>query len=164
MAAEASQRVELASATEALLAFAGASADDIAPKEVRARDFRLMSWVDSFRPGDRDEVAIRLRAISSLAKGATWEALAALREGMQTAENALPRVRSRASLAYGIALAVAGRHNEVLFAALEALARARESGEPAGVRACARFLARLSLAAGHPEASTEWQRVAGEGS
>jgi hypothetical protein len=164
VAAKASRQLELDAATDALLAFAGATPDDIVPLPAPAGDFRLMSWIDGLRPvGDRNGVAARLHAIASLAKGATPEALAALREGVEAAENAPPAARSRALLAYGIALAVAGRHAEAMFAALDALARAREGGEPQGARACARFLARLAGAAGHGEAAREWQRVAAEG-
>jgi hypothetical protein len=164
VAAKASRQLELDAATEALLAFAGASVDDIAPSAAPAGDFRLMSWIDGLRPGgDGNGVAARLRAIASLARGATSEALAALKEGVETAEHAPPAARSRALLAYGIALAVAGRHTEALFAALEALARAREGNEPQGARACARFLTRLARAAGYREAAAEWQRVAAEG-
>jgi hypothetical protein len=164
VAAKASRQLELDAATDALLAFAGASPSDIAPVPTPAGDFRLMSWIDGLRPGgDGNGVAARLHAIASLAKGATSEALAALREGVETAENAPAAARSRALLAYGIALAVAGRHTEALFAALEALARAREANEPRGARACARFLTRLARAAGYREAAKEWQRVAAEG-
>jgi len=163
VAAKASRQLELEAATEALLAFAGASADDIAPLPAPSADLRLMSWIDALRAtGDRDGAADRLQAIVSLANGETSDALAALREGVHLAEGAPAAARSRAALAYGIALAVAGRRSEALFSALEALARARESNEPRGAQACARFLARLAVAAGHPEASLEWQRLAEE--
>jgi hypothetical protein len=164
VAAKASRRLELEAATEALLAFAGASVDDLAPPPARPSGFRLMSWIDALRAsGDRDGAASRLQAIASLAKGETSEALAALREGVHLADGAPPAARSRALLAYGIALAVAGRPTEALFSALEALARAREGGEPHGAEACARFLARLTSASGHRDAAEAWERAAGGG-
>jgi hypothetical protein len=162
VAATTSRQLELEAATDALLAFAGASPDDIAPLPTSTADYRLMSWIDGLRSGERDVTAVRLRAIASLSKGETSEALAALREGVHLAEGQPAAARSRALLAYGIALAVAQRPSEALFAALEALARAREGRETRGARACARFLARLSLAAGHREASVEWQQAAAE--
>ena len=162
VAARASRELGLDAATEALLAFAGATPEDIAPIEP-APGFRLDTWIEALRAsGDREGAAIRLEAIAALAKGETKEALAVLRAGVTAAASASPPARSRASLAYGIALAVAGRQGEALIAALEALARAREGGEPRGEKACTRFLARLSSAAGHPEAAKSWQRVSGE--
>jgi hypothetical protein len=161
-AARASHQLGLDAATEALLAFAGATHDDLAPREP-APGFRLDTWIEALRAsGDREGAAIRLEAIAALAKGETTEALAVLRAGVAAAESATPAARSRASLAYGIALAVAGRQNEALIAALQALARAREGGETRGEQACTRFLARLSGAAGHTEAARSWQKVAGE--
>jgi hypothetical protein len=162
VAARASHQLGLDAATEALLAFAGATHDDLAPKEP-APGFRLDTWIEALRAsGDREGAAIRLEAIAALAKGETNQALAVLRAGVATAESAAPAARSRASLAYGIALAVAGRQTEALIAALEALARAREGGETRGEQACTRFLARLSGAAGHAEAAKSWLTVAGE--
>jgi hypothetical protein len=162
VAAKASRESRLEGAKEALLAFAEASPDEIAPRPTPPPVFNLDSWIAALRAsGDRGETASRLEAIAALAKGETTEALAALREGVVLARHASPASRSRASLAYGIALAVAGRRSEALFAALEALARAREGGEKQGERACARFLARLTSAAGHREAALKWQALAG---
>jgi hypothetical protein len=163
IAARASRPLNLDAATEALLTFAGASPEDIALLPAPATDFRLLSWIDALRvSGDRNGAAARLTAIASLAKGETSEALAALREGVELTKDAPPAARSRASLAYGVALAVAGRRSEALLIVLEALARAREGKERNGERACARFLARLTAATGHQEASVEWQTLAGD--
>jgi len=163
VAARATRPLNLEAATEALLAFAGASPEDIALLPAPTTDFRLLSWIDALRvSGDRNGAAARLTAIASLAKGETTEALAALREGMELTEHASPVARSRASLAYGIALAVAGRQSEALLIVLQALARAREGKELHGERACARFLTRLAVASGHQDAAGDWQAVAGD--
>jgi hypothetical protein len=163
VAARASSAVDLDAATEALLAFAGAKPEDIASAPPPAPGFRLDTWIEALRAsGDREGATIRLEAIAALARGETHQALTVLRAGLAAAASESPTARSRAALAYGIALAVAGREVEALFAALEALARAREAGEPRGEHACTRFLARLSAAAGHPEAAKRWQQVAGE--
>jgi hypothetical protein len=141
-----------------------ATLDDTALPAEPATDVRLLSWIDALRPsGDHEEGTGRLQAIASLTKGETAGALSVLRDGVHQAETAPAAARSRAALAYGIALAVSGRQSEALFAALEALAWARDSNEAQGARACARFLARLSSAAGFPEASSTWQRVAAKG-
>jgi hypothetical protein len=162
-AAEVSRVLGLDGACEALLAFVGANPHGFAALPTPTTVFRLESWVEALRAnGEHDGAASRLEAIALLAKGETGAALAALREGVAHAANATPAAQSRASLAYGIGLAVAGQQGEALFAALEALARARESGEPRGERACARFLTRLTTAAGHPSAADAWQSVAGE--
>ncbi len=114
-------------------------------------------WIETLRAGGGgDGAAERLEAIARLSEGRTQEALSKLQDGVKKAEKSLPALRSRAWLAYGVALAVAGRANDARIAALEALAGAREIGEAYGEKACARFLARLSPGARHPEAAALW--------
>jgi hypothetical protein len=162
-AAEMSRVLGLDAASEALLAFVGANPHGFAALPTPTTVFRLESWIEALRAsGEHDGAASRLEAIALLAKGETGAALAKLREGVAQASSSTPAARSRAALAYGIGLAVAGQQGEALFAALEALARARESGEPRGERACSRFLTRLSSGAGHAGAADAWQKVAGE--
>ena len=162
-AAEMSRVLGLDGACEALLAFVGANPHGFAALPTPTTVFRLESWIEALRAsGEHDGAASRLEAIALLAKGETGAALAKLREGVAQVSSSTAAARSRASLAYGIGLAVAGQHSEALFAALEALARARESGEPRGERACARFLTRLTSSAAHPGAADAWQQVAGE--
>jgi hypothetical protein len=162
-AAEMSRVLGLDGACEALLAFVGANPQGFSALPTPTTVFRLESWVEALRAsGEHDGAASRLEAIALLAKGETGAALAALREGVTQAANLTPAMQSRAHLAYGIGLAVAGQQSEALFAALEALARARASGEPRGERACARFLTRLAAGAGHPRAADAWQKLAGE--
>jgi hypothetical protein len=162
-AAEMSRVLGLDGACEALLAFVGANPHGFAAFPTPTTVFRLESWIEALRAsGEHEGAASRLEAIALLAKGETGAALAALREGVSQAAGSTAAARSRASLAYGIGLAVAGQPGEALFAALEALARARESGEPRGERACARFLTRLTSGAGHNTSADAWQKVAGE--
>jgi hypothetical protein len=162
-AAEVSRVLGLDGACEALLAFVGANPHGFAALPTPTTVFRLESWIEALRAsGEHDGAASRLEAITLLAKGETGAALAALRAGVAQAASSTTAARSRASLAYAIGLAVAGQSGEALFAALEALARARESGEPRGERACARFLNRLTSAAGHAAAADSWHEVAGE--
>jgi len=162
-AAEVSRVLGLDGACEALLAFVGANPHGFAALPTPTTVFRLESWIEALRAsGEHDGAASRLGAIALLAKGETGAALAALREGVAHAAGSTAAARSRASLAYGIGLAVAGQQGEALFAALEALARARESGESRGERACARFLTRLTAGSGHAASADAWQKVAGE--
>jgi hypothetical protein len=94
----------------------------------------------------------------ALRRGATADALRRLRAATLAAKE--PAARARARLAYGVALAGAGRAESALLEALEALARAREAGDAHGEHACALFLARLSAASGHPDAAGVWARIA----
>jgi hypothetical protein len=162
-AAEMSRVLGLDGACEALLAFVGANPHGFAALPTPTTVFRLESWIEALRAsGEQDVAASRLEAIALLAKGEIGAALAALREGVAQAENAPPAMRSRALLAYAIGLAIAKQDQEALLVALEALARARESGEARGERACARFLTRLTENAGNATAAEAWQKIAGE--
>ncbi|HKQ71825.1 MAG TPA: hypothetical protein VJT73_20920 [Polyangiaceae bacterium] len=155
VAARACSELRLDAATEALLAFAGARPEDIAPPPLT---LPANTWIEALRASS-DGVKSRLEAIAALTKGQTAEALSVLREGVEEARQGPPAVRSRASLAYGIGLAAVGRHGEALMSALDALARAREVGEARGEQACARFLARLSVAAGYDDAAVKWRAI-----
>jgi hypothetical protein len=162
-AAEMSRVLGLDGACEALLAFVGANPHGFAALPTPTTVFRLESWIEALRAsGEHDGAASRLEAIALLAKGETGAALAALRDGVTQARSSSAAMRSRAALAYGIGLAVAGQPTEALFTALEALARAREGGEARGERACARFLTRLCEGAGRGAAAATWQNIAGE--
>lgn len=108
--------------------------------------------------GGRADLVERMSGFVALRRGATADALRRLRAATEAAKD--PRQRARARLAYGVALAGAGRTESALLEALEALARAREVGDPHGEHACALFLARLSSAAGHPDAASVWARIA----
>ncbi len=109
--------------------------------------------------GENDELVERMSAMVALGRGAKAEALSKLRQAADAPE-LLPPHRPRARLAYSVALAAAGRREAALLEALTALARARELGDRHGEHACARFLARLAAAAGHPSAASTWARVA----
>jgi hypothetical protein len=93
----------------------------------------------------------------ALGRGAKAEALRKLRAAADVDQP--PVQRARALLAYGVALAATGEPEAALLEALDALSRAREVGDRLGEEACARFLARLSSAAGHPGAAAAWADV-----
>ena len=113
------------------------------------------------RRGPKELLAERLEAMACLRQGQVMDALRILRAGKERAQGADAAERCRAALAYGVALAAAGRPTESLLEALEALARAREVGDSPGERATARFIAQLSEAAGHHEYARSWRALAG---
>ena len=96
--------------------------------------------------------------VRALARGgesaAAFESLAARRRDRALAEGAPPSVRCRASLALALTLSIAGRAEEALFEALDALARARESHDEKAIGACVALLAKLFAAAGQRDAAT----------
>lgn len=108
--------------------------------------------------GEHVELVERMSGFAALRRGATADALRRLRAAAEAVQHPAPRARAR--LAYGVALASAGRTESALLEALEALARAREARDAHGEHACALFLARLSAAAGQPEAASVWARRA----
>jgi hypothetical protein len=108
--------------------------------------------------GAHADLVERMSGFVALRRGATADALRRLRVATEAVKE--PAQRARARLAYGVALASAGRTESALLEALEALARAREAGDPHGEHACALFLARLSAAAGHADSASVWALIA----
>jgi hypothetical protein len=108
--------------------------------------------------GEHVELVERMSGFAALRRGATADALRRLRAAAEAVKQ--PAQRARARLAYGVALASAGRTDAALLEVLEALARAREAEDSNGEHACALFLARLSAAGGHPDAASVWARLA----
>jgi hypothetical protein len=108
--------------------------------------------------GEHVDLVERMSGFVALRRGATADALRRLRIASEAVTE--PGQRARARLAYGVALASAGRTDSALLEALDALARAREAGDPHGEHACALFLARLSATAGHPDAASVWALIA----
>jgi hypothetical protein len=98
----------------------------------------------------RSGLAERLEAIADLARGDTGDAIRRLRDAAGEAKRAGSRDQCRALLAFAVALGAAGRKEEALLEALDALARARDGNDERGERACLRFLSQLAANAGHP--------------
>ena len=91
-------------------------------------------------PSRGESLAARVRAI---ARADGPEALQALRRQRQELESAPPAARCHASLALGVALALAGRPDEALLEGMDALARAREAASARAEAACLAFLRKL---------------------
>jgi hypothetical protein len=81
-------------------------------------------------------------------------ALAELRRARAAAQDGPPSSRCQIALALAVTLSIAGRSEEALLDALDALACARESKDPKAVGACVALLARLYASAGFPDAAT----------
>ncbi len=105
----------------------------------------LERWSDGLKAtGEKDVLAERMRAMARLAKGRVGDALRALREARKYAEeDGSAEARCQASLALGVGLAFAGRVDDALLEGMDALARAREAGDPQAEQACLAFLQRL---------------------
>jgi hypothetical protein len=116
------------------------------------------------KPAPRREGALAER-IRKLARGdeatAAVDALAKLRRARARAEGGPPAVRCQAALALGMMLSIAGRPEEALLEALDALARAKEAQDPKAVGACMALLAKLYAGAGLSDAASALRDGAG---
>ena len=108
--------------------------------------------------GTHPALVERLAGLLALDRGAKHEGLRTLRQAAES--EARPAVKTRARLAFAIALATAGRPENALLEGLSALSLARAGEDRRGEVAVARFLSQLSGATGHPEAAGAWERVA----
>ncbi|HEX8791470.1 MAG TPA: hypothetical protein VF765_11010 [Polyangiaceae bacterium] len=108
---------------------------------------RLAERVRKLARGDEDTDAI--------------EALAELRRARADAEKGPPAMRCQAALALAMTLAIAGRPEEALLEALDALARAREAQDAKAVGACMALLAKLYSGAGRGGEATALREAAG---
>lgn len=112
----------------------------------------LERWSDGLKAtGEKDSFAERMRAIARLSRGRVGDALRALQEARRAAETAPSSTRCQASLALGVGLAFAGRSDEALLEALDALARAREGHDEQATQACLALLAKLFTSVGRAE-------------
>lgn len=110
--------------------------------------------------GAEPHVALRFEGMASLARGEVARAVGQLRQAKELAQAGGPSERGRAALAFGLALAQAGRAREALLEALESLACAREAGDPSGEVASLRFAVRVSEQAGASEAARQFAAAA----
>jgi hypothetical protein len=108
---------------------------------------RIAERVRKLARGDQDTDAI--------------EALAELRRARAAAEGSPPAARCQAALALAMTLAIAGRPEEALLEALDALARAREAQDTKAVGACMALLAKLYSGVGRSGEATALREAAG---
>ncbi|MBN9163753.1 MAG: hypothetical protein J0I07_22490 [Myxococcales bacterium] len=104
----------------------------------------LERWVDGLRAtGESPAFTERMRAMARLGRGDIGDALRVLRRSRSKLGPQDHRRRCQTSLALGVALSVAGRPQEALLEGMDALARARQTGDERGAKACLAFLAKL---------------------
>ncbi len=80
-------------------------------------------------------------------------AIADLRRARARAEGSAPAVRCQAALALAMTLSIAGRAEESLLEAFDALASARSAKDPKAIGACIALLSKLYAGAGFPDAA-----------
>jgi hypothetical protein len=101
-------------------------------------------------------LADRVRALTDREQGGDpVVALTDLRKARSQLGDGPAASRCQVSLALAVTLSIAGRPEEALLDALDALACARESKEPKAVGACIALLSRLYAGAGFPDAATK---------
>jgi hypothetical protein len=117
------------------------------PDPRRQRGGRLAHRVRRLAAGDKSTDAM--------------EAIAELRRERARAEDGgTPSSRCQAALALAMTLAIAGRAEDALLEALDALARAREASDPKAIDACTALLAKLYSSAGRPSEASALLRGA----
>jgi hypothetical protein len=115
---------------------------------------------DRVRRGEgRHGLADRLDAMAHLARGETADAIRRLEAAAHLARRDGSRDRCRAALALAVALSAGGRHEDALFQALEALARARETDDFRGEQATLRFLVQLTTLIGRADIARRWSAL-----
>lgn len=111
----------------------------------------LERWVDGLRAaGESPIFTERMRAMARLGRGDIGDALRVLRRTRSQLDPQDHRLRCQTSLALGVALSVAGRPQEALLEAMDALARARQINDERGAKACLAFLAKLYTSVDKP--------------
>lgn len=140
------QELSTAEVLEIVEATAAAAPPPPASQERRGTA-RLAERVRKLARGDEDTDAI--------------EALAELRRARAAAEKGPPAARCQAALALAMTLAIAGRPEEALLEALDALARAREAQDAKAVGACMALLAKLYSSAGRGGEAAALREAAG---
>jgi hypothetical protein len=116
----------------------------------------LERWVNGESDG-RESAAFteRMRAMARLGEGNIEDALKVLRKTRAQLAPTDHRRRCQTSLALSVALGVAGRTHEAMLEAMDALARAKQTEDPRGVKACLAFLAKLYSAVAREEQAAQ---------
>ncbi len=126
---------------------------ELAREAIRSADAKgLERAVEELQAkGAKPLLAERMRAIARIGRGEIGDALRVLRRTREALPPEEHAARCQTSLALGVTLSVGGRPAEALLEGLDALARARESNDERGTRACLAFLAKLYASVGRIE-------------
>ncbi len=112
----------------------------------------LLAGAEVPEQSERHPVTPLADRVRNLARGLqgkdAGDVLSDVRRARARVEGAPSATRCQAALALAMTLAIAGRPEEALLEALDALARAREGQEPKAVGACMALLAKLYSSAG----------------
>ncbi len=131
----------------------------LASKDMEA----LESWVETELPTmARARALRRFQAIVAIDRGDRAQALLQLQHACDQAASLSAVEQARCHLAYALGLTRAGRHLDALVEALEAMARARETGNVQARTACARFLRTLHITSGHGSLADAWGQAAND--
>lgn len=130
-----------------------------ADEEEEVSSAEILQIIEEVRPLDpparSSEATTSVRRLLQTASVASAvDALPVLRRARTDASLRSPAERCRTSLALALALSMAGRQDEALLEALDALARAREQGTWRSFEACRALIARLYARSGHAEAAS----------
>ena len=117
-----------------------------------ADDLALLTELEQPEKSERHPGTPLADRVRRLARGDqgndAGDVLSDVRRARARVEGAPPGTRCQAALALAMTLAIAGRPEEALLEALDALARAREGQDPKAVGACMALLAKLYSSAG----------------
>jgi hypothetical protein len=128
-------------------------------EEEEVSSAEILQIIEEVRPLDaaprRAEASASVRRmLRDPSVAAAVDALPVLRRARADADLQSSGQRCKASLALAVALSLAGRHDEALLEALDALARAREQGTARPFEACRALIARLYAQNGRREVAS----------
>jgi hypothetical protein len=130
---------------------------------IEAAEARAFEAAEASSSARRKEgtLADRVRALSRHERNRDpVVAIADLRRARTRAEGGPPTVRCQAALALAMTLSIAGRTEDALLEALDALASARQANDAKATSACIALLAKLYAGAGYPDAARTLKETA----
>lgn len=112
---------------------------------------RRIEAIGGANPSPSEALGERMRAVARLSRGQVAEALSSLERVRDEAASASHGARCQASLALALALLSAGRPDECMLEALDALAHARAAEDTRAAGACIALLAKLFARVGRAQ-------------
>jgi hypothetical protein len=134
---------------------------ELVQNALRTGDARALErWSAGLKAtGEHDALAERMHALARLSRGKVNDAIRSLERVRSHAQGTSDVAQCQSSLALGVALLAAGRPDEALLEALDALAHARAAEDLRSAGACLAFLAKLFARVGR---RTDAERIAAE--
>lgn len=128
-------------------------------RELTRQTLRSLKAIGGAGAGAGEALGERMRAVARLKRGQIAEALRSLEQARADAADGPQGARCQASLALSLALMTAGRPDESMLEALDALAHARAAEDARAAGACIALLAKLFARVGRGE---DAERLAAE--